>query len=130
MKPDTKFARSKRARGPRKHHLALPRRVASKKRTAGVTADDRAAQAAFPWAPEAYPGLLRGMVELLGGRAAVRTVLDWRRGRRAVPFWALDVLQEALKKRVALEIKSIEELEQEKTGRLNVPNYGGRLQIR
>jgi hypothetical protein len=69
------------------------------------------------------------MVELLGGRAAVRTILDWRRGRRAVPLWAIDILQEALKKRVALEIKSIQELEQEKTGRLNAPNYG-RLQIR
>jgi hypothetical protein len=53
--------------------------------------------AAFPWALEAYPELLRGMVELLGRRAAVRTILDWRRGRRAVSLWALDVLQEALK---------------------------------
>jgi hypothetical protein len=52
----------------------------------------RAAQVAFPWAPEAYPGLLRGMAELLGGRAAVRTILDWRRGRRRPPEWAIDVL--------------------------------------
>jgi hypothetical protein len=79
------------------------------------------AQAAFPWAPEAYPGLLRGMVELLGGRAAVRTILDWRRGRRAPPYWALDQLQEALKKRVVLETRSIEELEREKAARLTAP---------
>jgi hypothetical protein len=74
----------------------------------------RAAQAAFPCAPEAYPGLLRGMAELLGGRAAVRTILDWRRGRRKAPVWAIEVLQEALKARVRRETQSIEELETEK----------------
>src|SRR6516162_4188198 len=118
MQPAAKFASPDRARGPRKHHLALPRRVASKKRSAGITPFDRAAQAAFPWAPEAYPGLLQGMVELLGGRAAVRTILDWRRGRRRPPMWARDQLQEALKKRVVLETRSIEELEREKAARL------------
>jgi hypothetical protein len=106
-----------RARGPRKHHLALPWRVASKKRSAGITAYDRASQAAFPWAPEAYPGLLRGMNELLGGRAAVRTILDWRRGRRRPPLWAIEVLQEALKAQVRRETESIEDLEKEKATR-------------
>jgi hypothetical protein len=38
------------------------------------------------------------MVELLGGRAAVRTILDWRRGRCPPAYWAIDQLQEALKK--------------------------------
>jgi len=45
----------------------------------------------------------------------VRTILDWRRGRRAPPYWALDRLQQALKKSVELETKSIEEREKEKT---------------
>ena len=58
------------------------------------------------------------MVELLGGRAAVRTVLDWRRGRRRVPIWAIEVLQEALKTRVRRETECIDELENEKTTRL------------
>ena len=79
---------------------------------------DCAAQAAFPWPPEAYPGLLRGMAELLGGRAAVRTVLDWRRGRRRAPIWAIEVLQEALKARVRRETECIDELENEKASRL------------
>jgi hypothetical protein len=114
----TESVPDKRARGHGKHHLALPRRVASKKRSAGVTAYDRASQAAFPWAPEAYPGLLRGMVELLGGRAAVRTILDWRRGRRRPPLWAIEVLQEALEVRVKTMTESIEELEREKAARL------------
>jgi hypothetical protein len=57
------------------------------------------------------------MAELLGGRAAVRTILDWRRGRRKAPVWAMEVLQEALRTRVRREIHSIEELEKEKAVR-------------
>ena len=57
------------------------------------------------------------MAELLGGRAAVRTILDWRRGRRKPPVWAMDVLQEVLKARVEREMHSIEELEKEKAVR-------------
>jgi hypothetical protein len=59
------------------------------------------------------------MAELLGGRAAIRTVLDWRRGRRRAPIWAIEVLQEALRARVQRETQSIEELEQEKSTRLS-----------
>jgi hypothetical protein len=58
------------------------------------------------------------MLELLGGRAAVRTVLDWRRGRRRPPIWAIEVLQEALKARVRRETECIGELENEKGSRL------------
>jgi hypothetical protein len=81
------------------------------------TAYDHAPQAAFPWAPEAYPGLLRGMAELLGGRAAVRTILDWRRGPpptstsgRSRSYW----------KHSRMTV-SIEELEKGKAARLTPP---------
>jgi hypothetical protein len=57
------------------------------------------------------------MAELLGGRAAVRTILDWRRGRRRAPLWAIAVLQDALRARVRLETQLIEELEKEKAAR-------------
>jgi hypothetical protein len=73
---------------------------------------------AAPRAPEAYPGLLRGIADLLGGRAAIRTVLDWRRGRRRPPIWAIEVLQEALRARVRWETECIDELENEKATRL------------
>ena len=61
------------------------------------------------------------MVELLGGRAAVRTILDWRRGRRRPPLWAIEVLQEALQSRMKAMTESIEELEKEKAARLTPP---------
>ena len=58
------------------------------------------------------------MFELLGGRAAVRTILDWRRGRHRPPLWAIGVLQEALRSRAQLLLESVEELEAEKQKRL------------
>jgi hypothetical protein len=73
-----------------------------------------AAQAAFPWAPEVYPGLLKGMFELLGGRAAIRTVLDWRRGRRRPPIWAIEVLQDALRSRGRNMLEIADQLEEER----------------
>jgi hypothetical protein len=57
------------------------------------------------------------MAELLGGRAAERTILDWRRRRRKAPVWMLEILQEALKVRVQREMHSIEELEKERAVR-------------
>jgi hypothetical protein len=59
------------------------------------------------------------MAELLNGRAAIRTILDWRRGRRKAPVWAMEVLQEALRDRVRREMHSIEELEKEKAARFS-----------
>jgi hypothetical protein len=61
--------------GPWRSYNVVEQKSAARRRS-----DIRAAQAASPWPPEAYPGLLRGMAELLGGRAAIRTGLDWRRG--------------------------------------------------
>jgi hypothetical protein len=57
------------------------------------------------------------MADLLGGRAAVRTILDWRRGRRRTPFWAIDRLQAFLQDRVNRDTQAIAELEKEKTTR-------------
>ena len=58
------------------------------------------------------------MVELLDHRAAVRTILDWRRGRRRPPVLAVEVLQEVLNKRARRETECIDELENEKGSRL------------
>jgi hypothetical protein len=55
----------------------------------------------FPWAPEAYPGLLRGMAELLGRRAAVRTFGHSTGSRRSS------------KDRVNRDTQAIAELEKE-----------------
>ena len=121
MQPQTKSAAPKRDRGQRKHIWSAPHRRPSKSRTSGITAYDRAAQLAFPWAPEDYPGLLRGMANLLGGRAAVRTIIDWRRGRYHAPIWAIEVLQDALRSRAKAMLESVEELEEEKAAQCTAP---------
>jgi hypothetical protein len=56
--------------------------------------------------------------KLLGSRAAVRTILDWRRGRRKAPVWAIERLQEELRRQRDRASRSIEELEKEKPLRL------------
>ena len=53
--------------------------------------------------------------KLLGSRAAVRTILDWRRGRRKAPVWAIDQLQVVLQDRINRDTQAIAELEKEKS---------------
>jgi hypothetical protein len=61
------------------------------------------------------------MANLLGGKAAVRTIIDWRRGRYKPPLWAIDVLQDVLRSRAKLMLESAEELEKEKAARSTAP---------
>jgi hypothetical protein len=61
------------------------------------------------------------MANLLGGRAAVRTIIDWRRGRYHPPLWAIEILQGALRSRAKVMLDSVEELEKEKAGRFTAP---------
>ena len=72
------------------------------------------AQAAFPWAPEAYPGLERGSVEVFHGKAADPTIKDWRCGRYAAPDWAIAMMQEYLRARIKRDSEAVAELEKEK----------------
>jgi hypothetical protein len=65
----------------------------------GVKLRSYTVQPTFPQAPETYPGLLQGIADLLGGRAAVRTILDWRDAK--LRWGRIDVLQEALREKVA-----------------------------
>jgi hypothetical protein len=61
------------------------------------------------------------MANLLGGKAAVRTIIDWRRGRYHPPLWAIEVLQHALRSRAEAMLQSAEELEKDKAARLAAP---------
>jgi len=89
----------------------------------------RASQVAFPWASQAYLGLLRG------GRIARRTQRCSDnpglalRSASSSNMGTLRITRSA-QKRVELETKSIEELGQEKTARLLPAPYYGRLQTR
>ena len=58
------------------------------------------------------------MTNLLGGRAAVRTIIDSRRGRYKPPLWAIEILQNALRQGANRQLAAVEELEKEKAARL------------
>ncbi len=47
-----------------------------------------------------YPGRARGMVRLLGGAAALRTIQDWMVGRHPPPTWAVERVLRAVEARV------------------------------
>jgi hypothetical protein len=61
-----------------KHHWskAVPRGSQARRKPVGAL--DQTIQTLFPWSPENYPGLLKGMADLLGNRAAVRMRVWWR----------------------------------------------------
>jgi len=52
----------------------------------------------LPWDKAGYPGIHRGMVELLGGRATWFTIRMWR--HRGWPEWALEHVLAALEARL------------------------------
>jgi hypothetical protein len=62
---------------------------------------ETACVAALPWSVWTYPGLWRGLVSILGGRASYRSIEHWRSGRRDPPQWACDLLADYLEGRAA-----------------------------
>jgi hypothetical protein len=61
-----------------------------------------------------HPGLLRGMIELLGYRVTSDTIRRWRNGRRKPPQWAIDMLAEHLRNRAREYLDAADRLEKEK----------------
>lgn len=61
---------------------------------------DIAARTLFPWEQTAYPGFLKGVVELFQNRAAMYTIRDWRTGRRRAPRWASTLMIQELQRRI------------------------------
>jgi len=85
------------ARARSNHPLRRPHIPPPRPRVSFPTAYDKSVHAAFPWQAGSYPGLTRGLIQLLGGRISPRAVLDWRRGRYRPPLWAIELLQEHLR---------------------------------
>jgi hypothetical protein len=106
-----------RARARSNHPLRRLHIPPPKPRVSFPTAYDKSVQAAFPWQAGAYPGLTRGLSQLLGGRVSPRAILDWRRGRYRPPLWAIDLLQEHLRSTGQARLAAADDLEKEKAAR-------------
>jgi hypothetical protein len=66
----------------------------------------------LPWTVRNYPGVRRGMVELLGRRVTYSAVKGWRVGRRPMPAWAAQVFADAIRTRCRAGAELATELEE------------------
>lgn len=107
-------APSGKARGPRKHPAPPRRPPASPTTLQTRTPFNIGITTLWPWSLATYPGILKGASELLLGRAPWYCVRDWRRGTRQAPQWALDLLAEAIRQRMASLAHALAIVENEK----------------
>lgn len=54
-----------------------------------------------PWTKADFPGVYKGLVEILGWRVSIGTMRSWLDGRRNTPSWAAQVLGDAIEARLA-----------------------------
>lgn len=88
-----------RAHAPRKHLAHVPWRIVPQSRSTANGATNQVARALFPW--DVYPGIERGMHEIVGKRVKIDTLRKWRNGRKRSPAWAKQMMADALEKRIA-----------------------------
>ena len=75
---------------------------------------------AFPWTISArhdlpsYPGRDAATIELFGTQAQIETVRSWRKGHRAAPKWACDLLANHLRQSAMERLRAADELQKER----------------
>jgi hypothetical protein len=61
---------------------------------------NQAGQSVFEWPLHLYPGLERGLEALFQYRVKIDTIRKWRNGSKKPPAWAIDLLLQAIRKRI------------------------------
>ena len=80
----------------------------------------------LPWTVWSYPGLRKGILEVLGWRVAWQTVACWRRGERATPIWACRVISGHIRARCEKGLALADELDATVTaGEISFPRRIG-----
>lgn len=87
----------------------VPRRLTALDK-AWPTAIGRAVHWLLPWSVEGYPGVRRGVGELLAGRATWDAFKRWRRGERTMPVWFALVLADMIEARCRAGLAIVTEL--------------------
>lgn len=64
----------------------------------------------FPWSVETYPGIVRGVLAVLGRRITWRTVQHWQAETRPIPSWARAVLADYIEARCRAGLELVAEL--------------------
>lgn len=117
----TVMAETPAERAQRKHRSFLRRSLAGTPITSSDGLFERACRWVLPWTIRTYPGLLRGIEQLLGGRAEQGAISGWRYDRRNMPDWAAAALADYLEARAAAALELVAELRA-----YHAPGRGGR----
>lgn len=77
-----------------------PRSIAETLRPSNISIAGQAMSWLLPWSVSDYPGIGRGITQMLGNSAPVGTVWHWRYGTRTMPQWARDILAACIRQRL------------------------------
>ena len=81
---------------------------------------DRALCLLWPWSKSprvdlpSYPGRDAATRDMFAGLAAFETVQSWRKGHRAAPAWAVDLLANELRRTGLERLRAADELQKER----------------
>ncbi len=103
-------------RGQRLHQHALKRGLVAIQRGKparihGSTLAWRVVDQLFPWSVDTYPGIMRGVLQVLGRRVTWAAVQQWQSEKRPIPPWARAILSDYLKGRARRDLELAAELD-------------------
>jgi hypothetical protein len=107
---DTPMPENKK-RGLRNHLRRGPRTFAPPPLTGRETVCERAARWILPWTVRNYPGVRRGLVELMGMHVTYSAIKGWRTGRRPLPRWAAETMATTIRARCRKGLELAAELD-------------------
>lgn len=93
-----------------KQATAPARTLAPPPLTARDTLAERAIRWILPWTVRSYPGLRRGIVELLGHRVTFSAVRGWRTERRTMPATMAELMADFIESRSRAGLALVDEL--------------------
>lgn len=67
--------------------------------SASPTAANEACSWLLPWGFRDYPGITRGIRQVLGEKASKQAIANWRYGRASLPRWAAEILAAEIRRR-------------------------------
>ena len=98
--------------GPHTYPVRSSRAFAPAPLTGRDTLCERAVRWILSWTVRNYPGVHRGMVQLLGMHVTYSAIKGWRMGRRPLPGWAADTMATTIRARCRKGLELADELDE------------------
>lgn len=96
-------------------HRVVPRRIVRSLLALAWSRYDtpfeRLVRLVLPWHVRTYPGLYRGLRQIMGERVSYGAIAHWRSGRQPVPDWAAAMILDYARSRAAGLIAAADELD-------------------